>query len=277
MTKIVGIVAPACRLDPAQAEEVRALAAVTVGTGVELRFHPQCFLSEGHFAGPDAVRADAFVEMANDPEVDAVWFARGGYGSGRLGAGVFARLGAAARAKTYLGYSDCGMLLSRLYKDGIGTAAHGPMPADIKRQGGAVPVTRALRWLTARDPESLEATRPRGHEGAPRVAFNLTILSHLIGTGWLPDLSGHAVMLEDVDEYMYRIDRALFHITAAPELRNAAGLMLGRVSAVPDNDPEFQRSEEQVIRHWCGVSGIAYLGRCDIGHDTDNKVVVFGG
>ncbi|MEV9375796.1 LD-carboxypeptidase, partial [Klebsiella pneumoniae] len=82
---------------------------------VDLVFHPQCFLSEGHFAGSDAVRAAAFLEVANDPAFDAIWFARGGYGSNRILHSVMPQLGEAARRKTYLGFSDMGFLLGALY------------------------------------------------------------------------------------------------------------------------------------------------------------------
>jgi muramoyltetrapeptide carboxypeptidase len=83
-------------------------------------------------------------------------------------------------------------------------------------------------------------------------------------------------MLEEVSEYMYRIDRTLLQITSNPMMRRAKGLRLGRCSAIPANDPDFGQSEEDVIRHWCDVSGIPYLGRADIGHDIDNKIVPFG-
>ena len=83
-------------------------------------------------------------------------------------------------------------------------------------------------------------------------------------------------MVEEVGEYMYRIDRSLFHVTSHPGIRAVAGLQLGRCSDVPDNDPDFVLNEEEVARHWCAKSGIAWLGRADIGHDADNKVVLFG-
>jgi muramoyltetrapeptide carboxypeptidase len=108
------------------------------------------------------------------------------------------------------------------------------------------------------------------------AAFNLTILSHLIGTPFEPHLADHILMLEEVSEPMYAIDRALFHVTSSPNMRKVAGLKLGRVSEVPPNDPPFGQDEEQVIRHWCEVSGIPYLGRADIGHDVENKIVPFG-
>ena len=68
------------------AERVTALAAARFIPPSSFTFHPQCFLSAGHFAGTDAERAAAFVEIANDAGFDALWFGRGGYGSGRIAA-----------------------------------------------------------------------------------------------------------------------------------------------------------------------------------------------
>jgi len=270
----IGIVAPASRLDHAVAEQVTALAAARYATGRPvLRFHPQCFLSAGHFAGEDAARAAAFLEVANDPDVDAVWFARGGYGSCRIAEPVLAGLSEVARRKIYLGYSDAGALLAALYGAGFAHVAHGPMPADIKRPGGEAAVARSLAFLLHGAPGALE---PSVTPALPSAAFNITVLSHLIGTALLPVLAGHLLMLEEVSEQMYRIDRALCQITSAPALRRVAGIRLGRCSAIPPNEPDFGQSEEEVARYWCARSGIAYLGRADIGHDIDNKVVPFG-
>src|SRR5262245_26387812 len=143
----VGIVAPSSRLERVMAERVTALAAEHF-PAVELYFHPQCFLSAGHFAGTDAERAAAFVEIANDASFDALWFGRGGYGSGRIAEAALGQLTDAARAKTYLGYSDAGVLLAGLYGKGFQRVVHGPMPADINRSGGEAAVARALSYLS---------------------------------------------------------------------------------------------------------------------------------
>jgi muramoyltetrapeptide carboxypeptidase len=186
---------------------------------------------------------------------------------------VLPRLDQAARAKTYLGYSDAGSLLGALYGLGFANLAHGPMPIDLNRDGGEAAVHRALAWLIDRDPGALE---PSLSSGAPAAAFNLTILSELIGTPYQPDLTGHVLMLEEVSEYHYAIDRDLFHVTSNPAIRQVVGIRLGRCSAIPPNVPDFGQSEEEIARHWCARAGIAYLGRADIGHDADNKVVPFG-
>jgi muramoyltetrapeptide carboxypeptidase len=68
----------------------------------------------------------------------------------------------------------------------------------------------------------------------------------------------------------------MFHVTSNPDIRRVAGLKLGRCSNIPGNDPPFGQTEEEIAQHWCTMSGIKYLGRADIGHDADNKVVPFG-
>lgn len=255
------------------AERVTALAAEREPS-VELVFHPQCFLSAGHFAGSDAERAASFVEVANDASFDAVWFGRGGYGSCRMAEAALGRLNDAARAKTYLGYSDGGMLLAGLYGKGFQGVVHGPMPADVARTGGEAAVARALSYLATRAPGALE---PSVAGSGKVAAFNIMTFSQLIGTPLQPDLSGHVLMLEEVSEYMYRIDRSLFHITSNPAVQRVAGIRLGRCSAIPDNDPDFGQTEVEIAQHWCSRAGIPYLGRADIGHDPGNKIVPFGG
>jgi muramoyltetrapeptide carboxypeptidase len=268
----IGIVAPSTPIEPAVAEQVTALAAET-HPEAELVFHPQCFLAHRHFAGDDRTRLEALVEAANDPGLDAIWFARGGYGSCRIAAEAIDRLAECARTKLYLGYSDAGFLLAGLYKAGFPNLAHGPMPQDVRRDGGEASIRRALDWLVHSNPASLEP----GLAGDMTVAaFNITVLSQLLGTPLEPDLAGHVLLLEEVSEHTYRTDRAMFHITSNLSGRGIAGIRLGRCSLVPENDPDFGESEADVVRHWCERSGIAWLGLADIGHDADNKVVPFG-
>lgn len=268
----IGLVAPGGRMAESVAAQAKAVARKTYGDKVELKFHPQCFLSSGHFAGDDRQRTQALVEIGNDREIDAVWFARGGYGACRVAEGAIPQLGDAARRKAWLGYSDAGFLLAGLFKAGFKHVAHGPMPVDLVREDDGAAMKRGLAWLVERDPRALE----EGLGGKPSLAFNLTILSQLLGTPLEPDLSGRVLLLEDVGEYMYRIDRYFFHVTSNPNVRRCAGIRLGRCSAVPKNDPDFGLDEEEVARFWCDRSGIPYLGRADIGHDSDNKVVPFG-
>ena len=269
----IGVVNASSRLDPARGAAIEAWGKTMWPDGeVELVMHPSLYEVHGHFGGDDATRAAAFVDYANDPTIDTIWFARGGYGSCRIAEAVIPKLNDHARAKRYLGYSDAGTLLAALYKAGIGTVGHGPMAADGSRHDETG--LRAVNWLRTGGVSSLEGSL--SHDARPAVAFNLTILNELVGTAVEPDLSGHVIMIEEVSEAMYRIDRMMFHLTGQASIRKCAGIRMGRVSDVTVNDPDFGMTAEEIARHWCQRAGIEYLGEADIGHDRQNKVVPFG-
>jgi muramoyltetrapeptide carboxypeptidase len=267
MTRIA-ICAPGTPITRDVAERVTALAAAEFPQ-LELQFHEQCFAEAGHFAGDDSLRLAALLECANDTGVDAVWFAKGGYGSNRVAADALLRFDRTAYDKTFLGYSDNGYLLAGLYRQGIGHPVHGPMPVDIRRDGGEAAVRRALAWL-AGDASGLE--RSLGEAAA--VALNLITLATLCGTDLMPDLTDHVVLIEEVAEHLYAIDRLMFHVTQ--NLRGIAGIRLGRLSAIPENDRPFGAGAAEIVDFWCERSGIPLLGSAAIGHDADNEIVPFG-
>ena len=263
----IAICAPATPITRDAARAVEALAGAH--GGCELHFHEQCFIRHGHFAGTDAQRLEALLDCANDPGFDAVWFAKGGYGANRIAAEAVARMGPAAQGKAFCGYSDGGYLLAALYRARIGRPAHAPMPLDIIRDGGEAAVRRTLDWMSG-DGSGLEP----GLDERPAVAFNLMTLAMLVGTPLMPDLTGHVVLVEEVAEHLYAIDRLFFHLSH--HLRGIAGLRLGRISQVPENDRPFGAAPEEIAREWCARAGIAFLGSADIGHDGANTIVPFG-
>ena len=265
----IAVVAPSCTLKPEAADAVRAIVA---GRGdCELAIDPQCFLTDGHFAGPDEARLDALRWAMADESVDAIWFARGGYGSNRIAEAAVRNLPAAARQKHYLGYSDGGFLLAAFDRAGL-AVAHGPMVQDVARSGGEVAIRRALDWLVRRDPAALE---PGLEPGGRALAFNLTVLSSLLGTALEPDFTGADLLIEDVAEHEYRIDRAMFHVTGNANVRKARRMRMGRMSEIPANDPQFGSDAGAIVADWCARSGIAFGGLAEIGHDSANRVVPF--
>jgi len=266
----VAVCAPSAPILPETAEQVVALAAAEF-PDVELHVHPQSFAVDGHFAGNDAARLDALVECANDPGFDAVWFARGGYGACRIAEDAIAKFSAAADSKQWLGYSDSGYLLGGLYRARIGRPVHAPLLNDMRRDGGEAAVRRVLAWLSGDESGREPSLADEAH---PVAAFNLMTLAMLAGTPLMPGLARHVVMVEEVSEYLYAVDRLFFHASA--HLGGIAGLRLGRVSDVPENDRPFGIDAESIARHWCARHAIPFLGAADIGHDSANKIVPFG-
>jgi muramoyltetrapeptide carboxypeptidase len=265
----IAICAPATPITREQQAALEALVAAEYPSH-RVTFHDQCFESAGHFAGDDLRRLTGLLECANDPAFDVVWFAKGGYGSNRIAEAALARMNAAARTKTYVGFSDAGYLLAALYRNGIGQCVHGHMPVSSRSEGGRDAIRRVLNWLggdTSGVEPSLDGT-------TPAAAFNLITLAMLSGTPMMPDLTGHVVMVEEVAEHLYSIDRLFFHL--AGTLPRIAGLRLGAVTDVPENYVEFGQSEEDIARYWCDRAGIPYLGRALIGHYSANRVVPFG-
>ena len=265
----IAICAPATPITRDHAAALEALVAAEF-PGTQVTFHEQCFASHGHFAGDDLTRLTALLTCANDPAYDAVWFAKGGYGSNRIAEAAVAQMIANARHKTYVGFSDCGYLLAALYHARIGQCAHGSMPVSARSDTGREAVRRVLRWLNG-DNSGLE---PSLDGVTPAAAFNLITLAMLAKTPIMPDLTGHVLRVEDVSEHLYAIDRMFFAL--AGSLPRIAGLRLGAITAVPENYVEFGQSEEDIARYWCDRMGVRYLGRAEIGHTPANRVVPFG-
>lgn len=265
----IAICAPATPITRDHAAALEALVAAEY-PGTSVTFHDQCFASQGHFAGDDLVRLSALLDCANDPAYDAVWFAKGGYGSNRIAEAAVRQMNGHAKAKTFIGFSDCGYLLAALYRAGIGQCAHGSMPVSARSERGREAVRRVLGWLNG-DNSGLE---PSLDGTTPAAAFNLITLAMLSKTPLMPDLSGHVLMVEEVSEHLYAIDRCFFSL--AGSLPRLAGLRLGAITDVPENYVEFGQGEEDIARYWCDRMGVPYLGRAEIGHTSANRVVPFG-
>lgn len=257
---LIAVVAPSCPIERRVADRVEAI----VAGRLRLRWAEQCFATGGHYAGSDAVREEALVDAWSDPEVAAIWFARGGAGAARIASAAVAQA-VKAPAKVVLGYSDGGFVHAAMLRGGRAGAVWGPMVADVARVGGERAIERAVRLLTATDV-------PNDHAAAGEVAFNLSVLSATLGTPLEPPLGGRTLMLEDVGEPLYCLDRLFGQLTSQPWFPSVAGVRLGRFSDT-GNDRPFGRSIEEIAGEWLARAGVPLLEPADIGHDADNKLV----
>jgi muramoyltetrapeptide carboxypeptidase len=185
------------------------------------------------FAGRDQDRLDAFHELVAAPEVKAIVFARGGHGLLRVLPGIDWEL-LAASPKAYVGYSDLVPLLLQIVTRLRLVCFHGPMVAtDLAEPLGPAERASFLDALGGRLGRSLPcdcAEDARPIEG-PLLGGCLAMLVATLGTPWFPRLDGSLLVLEDVHEPLYRIDRMLTQLRLSGKLRRVKGMILGHLGA----------------------------------------------
>jgi len=234
----------------------------------------------GYLAGSDQKRADELNRSLRDPDVRAVWLARGGYGILRL----LPLLDADALRrdpKPIIGFSDATALLGwALCAAGV-RGIHGPVVCQL----GALPPEDA-EWLfdlvegRAAGPLAAELAPTgapgRGRIEGPLIGGNLIMLGHLVRTGAFPAMTGALVFVEEVDEKPYSIDRCLTGIELAGGLDRVAGALVGDFTACVD--PKYPAPDAlEVVHERLQAYGIAGLGGAPIGHGRRNRAVPFGG
>jgi muramoyltetrapeptide carboxypeptidase len=227
---------------------------------------PHMFDREGQFAGADEVRARSLTEAFTDPSVDAIICARGGYGSPRILDLVdWAKI--AKFPKPFVGYSDITAILNTLvFKCGM-PAFHGPMVRDLHDESEADDQTlrgllEALRGTYRDWPKLCEGAEvlAEGDAVAPIVGGNLTILASLAGTGTNFSANGAILLLEDVSEYVYRLDRALVQMRRAGMLDGVQGVIISDLVEVEDGNVPFGMTpHEMILSHFPGVPVIANM------------------
>jgi muramoyltetrapeptide carboxypeptidase len=225
---------------------------------------------DGYFAGDDAARALDLDAAIADRSIDAVWFARGGYGTARILDRVdLARL--VRRPKLLLGYSDLTALFGALLSRAATVCLHAPVVAELgtPKAFHAPSLTAALAgrrttWRIRRA-SVLEPGAARGR----LMGGNLTVLCHLLGTPHMPDLRGSVLFLEEIGEEAYRVDRLLQHLRMSGALRDVRAIVLGQLY-VPKTARTFpgDRDLSAVLRDHLIPLGVADRARLPGGPRT---------
>lgn len=245
------------------------------GMGLVPKFGPHAGAQYGYLAGTDEQRASDFNAAFADPEVRAVFAVRGGWGGARilplLDWGTIR-----ANPKLLIGFSDVTALhLAFAARAGFPTI-HG---------GNATSSWRKASWESlwrlafAADTPTLGGAEIEAETGRPArtlvggkasgrlLGGNLTILSTLMGTGWLPDLKGVVLFLEDVNEAEYRVDRMFQQLKLAGVLSGLAGVVFGQCSRCTTSEPDYAGlTIDQLLDHYLAPLGIPAVAGFDIGH-----------
>jgi len=279
----VGLVSPATAAFERAPEEIRREALESLGLEVVLGEH--YFDRYGYFAGEDEARAGDINAFFGDPDIRMI-FARGGWGSARvlplLDYGVIA-----ANPKILLGYSDATALISGVHtRTGLVTF-HGPSPLDrfsaryfeeVVMGGNAV----TMKNLAEVDEDQLVQTEHRirtmkgGRARGPVLGGNLTVLTAIIGSGYLPDFDGAILFLEDVNEAVYRVDRMLTQLKLAGMLDRLAGFVFGRCTECDPGTGYGSLTLEDVLDQHIGPLGIPAFGGSMIGHIDQQFTIPLG-
>ena len=222
----IGIAAPAGPFDP---EKFMAGKRVLESMGFRTVFDEAIFQKSGFLAGTDVQRADQLNRLFADATVQAIACARGGYGSMRilplLDFGTIQK-----NPKIFLGFSDISVLLNVLHERCGLVTFHGPVVTTLADtdQGTVAALERALTSEAPLElsPENGVVVRP-GLASGPVAGGNLTTLCHLVGTSYAPSFKGKILLLEDLGEAPYRIDRMLTQMKLSECFDGIAGMILG--------------------------------------------------
>lgn len=242
---------------------------VVIGKSVEAAFH--------QFAGPDALRAADLQAMLDDPEIKAIISARGGYGTTRILDQLdFQKFKQAP--KWVIGFSDITALLCHL--QGLGfESVHSTMPS-LFAQPGSEAAIESLRKVLFGEPLSYPVpnhpfNRTGQAEGA-LIGGNISLLNTIIGTASDVDCTGKILFLEEIDEYLYHIDRLLVQLKRAGKLAHLAGLIVGYMTGMRDNAVPFGETAYEIIRaHTAGYQYPIAFG-FPSGHEPHNLALVCG-
>ncbi len=241
--------------------------------GFEIKFSRTITRRDGYLAGTDQERSDEFNSLWSDPEIKALIAVRGGYGSIRMLPGIdMERI--RQQPKILVGFSDISSLLAAIYRATGLITFHGPMVTTLPTSGSSI-IEHYFLTLTGRAPDSI---KPAGLEilssGSTRgtlLGGNLTNLVHLLATPHEVNWTGAVLLLEDIGEAAYRVDRLLTHLAAAGRLRQIAGLILGSFKDCGDVEIIWKRSLELF-----GGLDIPIWANFPAGHAGENYLLPLG-
>jgi muramoyltetrapeptide carboxypeptidase len=271
----VAVVAPAGPLDRESLDAgLRILAA-----RYDVAWDPDLLSRVRYLAGDDGRRGSELLAALADPRTKGIVAARGGYGAMRLLPRVWPSVDggppAAGPAKLLVGFSDVTALHAALQAAGRGSV-HGPVVTQLGTQPSSV-VERFFAILEDGEaaPAPIGGTPIVGGvaEG-PLLGGNLSVLTRLLGTPWMPDLAGAVLLLEDVGERPYRVDRMWTHLRLAGGFERVAGLALGDFTDCEDPDGDFTLRD--VLWSLAGETGLPCVGGLPIGHGAVNVPVGLG-
>ena len=273
MMKRIAIAAPARKVAP---NEVEFAINWLNENGFEAVYDERLFASDYIFAGNDEFRASVIQDYMDRDDIDAIWLARGGYGSIRvidlLDFNKFAQL-----PKVFIGFSDGTVFHGKMQRLGY-PSIHASMPYFF--QNKTIEAHQSLIDALSGKPLHYEfASHPLNRVGEAdgvMVGGNLSVLYGMLGSNSFPETDGKILFIEEVDEYIYHIDRMMHGLKRSGKLDNLKALVVGGLTEIHDNPEPFGKSVEEVIFEAVKDYDYPVCFGFPAGHFADNRAIVFG-
>jgi len=272
----IGIVATARKIS---CDQVTPAIGLLADQGFKVRTAQRMFGSENQFSGSDEDRAADMQRMLDDPDVNAILCARGGYGTLRIIDKIdFSEF--VKHPKWFCGYSDVTALHSHINRNfGICTI-HSTMPINMmEMDANHAAFTSLINALKGEplnyDFPSHECNRTGEMQGKI-VGGNLSILYSILGSNSDINTKGKILFIEDLDEYLYHLDRMMINLKRNEKLAHLAGLVVGAMSDMNDNAIPFGKTAAQIIREAVNEYDFPVVFNFPAGHQNDNRAIILG-
>ncbi len=260
---------------PVPHDRIEAAVSVLSGWGLRPHVFPNARGNHRYFSGLDEARLADLNTAIRDTSMRAIWCLRGGYGMQRIVDDVdFATL--KADPKLVIGFSDITALHFALWQRLRLVSVHGPVAAQFDKGADSLTARAAKHAVMSGEPvvvtaDPAEAAAPARTEGTasgPLLGGNLSLIAASTGTQDMPSLAGTVVLLEEVDEPHYKVDRMLNHLCRAGAFEGVAGFAVGQFTNCPE--------AADIILDRLGHLGVPILGGLPIGHGDQHYAVPHG-
>ena len=272
----IAIAAPARKISEA---ELQCSVQFLQQEGFNVFYDERLWAQHHQFAGDDTIRANYMQCLLDNPDIQAIWCARGGYGSVR----IIDRLDFTKflqHPKWIVGYSDVTVFHNHLNRNYDMATLHATMPINVKPETIGTPACQTM--LTALKGKKLHYelhTHPLNRSGdftAPVVGGNLSMLYALLGSPSDINTEGKVLFIEDLDEYLYHIDRMMSNLERNGKLQNLAGLLVGHLSDMHDNTIPYGKNAEEIVAEHCDKYHFPLIFNFPAGHLADNRAIRLG-
>ncbi|NQX85318.1 MAG: LD-carboxypeptidase [Flavobacteriaceae bacterium] len=274
----VVIVAPSGILNHKE-KEINQAKVMLESWGLKVRIGKHVYKKNNHFAGSDSQRIEDFQKALDNPNIAAIWCARGGYGTVR----ILDNLDYTAfkkRPKWMIGYSDITGLHSQMHNEGIETI-HAMMCASMTDNVKTIAHTidtfkKALFGEPLAYTVKGNSHNKTGHATGQLVGGNLTLLHSMLGSNTSINTADKILFIEEIGEYKYHIDRMLQSLKRAGYFDNCKGLIVGNMSKIRKNTTAWGSSIEQLILDVLEECDFPVLFEFPAGHEKDNRALILG-